>query len=130
MSDRTKEGFRVLVGQIVLGIAARDDVLRIKTGEGEFECRVSADCCSRSWIETIEAPNDLRGAEILDVVDSGACPDAEGFEQSFVRSESGNELKVYSTTIRTTKGDVVIEYRNESNGYYGGSLLPPRRVYA
>lgn len=31
-------------------------------------------------------------------------------------------LQFYGFKIQTQKGDVVIEYRNSSNGYYGGNL--------
>ncbi len=31
-------------------------------------------------------------------------------------------LQIYKTTLKTDKGDCDVEYRNSSNGYYGGSL--------
>lgn len=39
--------------------------------------------------------------------------------------QEDGELKIYGCKISTTKGDIVIEYRNESNGYYGGNLSWP-----
>lgn len=34
----------------------------------------------------------------------------------------GDYIKVYRTTIVTDRGFIDIEYRNSSNGYYGGWL--------
>jgi hypothetical protein len=32
-------------------------------------------------------------------------------------------LTVYQTHFRTERGDVTLEFRNSSNGYYGGYLI-------
>jgi hypothetical protein len=36
-------------------------------------------------------------------------------------------LSVYQTTFRTNRGDIRVEYRNDSNGYYGGYLQRGRK---
>lgn len=75
--------------------------------------KVYGDCCSSSWIEHFELPGDIRGAYVMDVIDGG------GVEVAHPDHEC---LQVYNTTFRTTLGDIVLEYRNSSNGYYGGAL--------
>lgn len=80
---------------------------------------VAGECCSRSWIEHLETPRDLEGATVVGWSESdmdvrGECTDGDYPDQ--------NCLKVYRTTINTNRGEIVLEYRNSSNGYYGGSL--------
>jgi hypothetical protein len=76
---------------------------------------VEGDCCSISWIEHLELPTEsVLGLEILGVED--VCMGEE---------EKGDYdcLRSYETRFRTAKGDIVLEYRNSSNGYYGGYLV-------
>lgn len=92
---------------------------------------VEGDCCSQSWIEHLEMPNDIQGAVILSVEDSEGVAwdnheceaDVRDDDYNVVKEGCGHEsLAVYNTRFRTSKGDIVLEYRNNSNGYYGGYL--------
>ena len=78
---------------------------------------VEGDCCSYSWIEHMTVPDDIKGATILGVdefeVDTPPGVDKSQFEV----------LQCYETRIKTTKGDIVLEFRNDSNGYYGGYVV-------
>lgn len=38
-------------------------------------------------------------------------------------------IKYYGFKITTSKGHIIIDYRNSSNGYYGGSLEWPDTDY-
>lgn len=60
-----------------------------------------ADCCSCTWIEHIQLPPLGFPARVMSVKD----------------------------IIQTDKGDMFIEYRNSSNGYYGGNLCWPGDSY-
>lgn len=95
---------------------------------------VEGDCCSSSWIEHLEAPDDVQGATLLSVEESGGVPydDHKCVGYDWEKSEAENKaagycghdvLAVYSTRFRTNRGDIVLEYRNDSNGYYGGYLV-------
>lgn len=80
---------------------------------------VSGDCCSRSWIEHIEFPLEdgcagLVVTEIVQVHMGNIEHDGTKFDC----------LQAYETRFRTAKGDIVLEYRNDSNGYYGGDISP------
>lgn len=77
---------------------------------------VEGDCCSRSWIEHLTVPDDIKG-QILDTV--------EDYRMSRDDDEDGyTTLQVYQTKLITNKGNaIVLEYRNESNGYYGGYVV-------
>jgi hypothetical protein len=39
-------------------------------------------------------------------------------------------IRVYQTSFATPKGEIVVEYRNSSNGYYGGWLQGPVESWA
>lgn len=89
---------------------------------------VEGDCCSHSWIEHLETPNDLKGATLLDVAeDSMDATDDDAYNPPRAAASTYHPrehecLQVYSTRFITDRGEVVLEYRNSSNGYYGGSL--------
>lgn len=79
--------------------------------------RCDADCCSHTWIESIELPINGLPANVISVDDT-----------SYESSDDG-ELKKYGLKIKTDKGTIELDYRNESNGYYGGSLAWPDEEY-
>ena len=89
------------------------ETFEIQFEDGVVRFSVEGDCCSRSWIEHFEVPNDLSGSILLSVTEN---------LMSSTNDENDNNLKVYETRFRTNKGDIVLEYRNSSNGYYGGYL--------
>lgn len=130
---------KALVGKTIVRIDLAPERLSfvIQTTTGPVGFVVTADCCSTSWVDSIEGPDDLTGAEIIavDMPDLESCgsdswrPDFYGEVgvercKNFPHSEyrSPDCIKAYQTLLRTTKGTVAIEYRNNSNGYYGGSL--------
>lgn len=87
---------------------------------------VEGDCCSSSWIEHLSVPKDVDGAVIQEVKDSEGA-DATPEQEAEARGRNGyvDVLYVYHTSFVTDKGEIILEYRNDSNGYYGGSLYGP-----
>lgn len=85
-----------------------------------FECKdgeilyfeAEGECCSKSWIESIEDFNAFPGT-----VKECLAVEGPGF-----REHHKSEFKNYFFKIKTDKGYFDIEMRNESNGYYGGNL--------
>lgn len=75
------------------------------------------DCCSHTWIEHMTVPVDVAGATLTEVVDSAGLDPHEPVEE-----DTYELIQVYHTSIKTSRGEIIIEYRNSSNGYYGGSL--------
>ncbi len=84
---------------------------------------VAGDCCSVSWIEHLETPPDLDGAVIESVRDSDELPPWDGHDCTPPRACDHDCLTVYHTVFGTNRGEIVLEYRNDSNGYYGGFLV-------
>lgn len=112
LNDKTITGIEV---------AADRKAMRFLVHAGEpIKVRADGDCCSESWIEHVELPAGGFPAKVLQVDEldlPGSC------DQEY------DCLQVYGLKIITDRGDVVIDYRNSSNGYYGGSLSWPDDKY-
>ena len=112
-----------LVGQVVDGYILSDDrqTLTLIRQDGlltPIVLEVDADCCSYTWVESLDNPTALHGkivaAEEIGMPDLGDVPTAH---KTCVEC-----VKYYGLKIVTERGHCVIDYRNDSNGYYGGSI--------
>lgn len=112
----------ILVGKTITKIMIADDkqAILFQTTEGDIKVLVDADCCSSTWIESIELPVNGFPALVLEA-DDILMPD--------LGNGDAECISYYGFKIKTDKGDVIIDYRNESNGYYGGSLSWPNDDY-
>ena len=113
-----------LVGKTINKMMIADDNLAIlfQCADGDHIVRVDGDCCSSSWIESIELPALGFPAEVIQVSDL----DLPGSDDNHPEHEC---LAVYGCKLTTSKGDIVIDYRNSSNGYYGGNLSWPNEYF-
>ena len=109
----------VLIGKTILEIKVNHDKTGVLfvTNEGDVMAKCDADCCSFTWIEhmtlpALGCPALVTSVEDLDMPDLGDMPDCE-------------VIAYYGCKISTNKGEIVIDYRNDSNGYYGGDLSWP-----
>lgn len=84
--------------------------------------RVDAECCSYTWIESVELPTLGFPFTVI------ACDDLD-MNKEPLENEEYECLQFYGAKITTDKGDLVIDYRNSSNGYYGGSIVWPGENY-
>ena len=106
-----------LVGKRVVAVYLADDRKAIKfdvEGGKPVIAWADGDCCSSTWIEDLDLPASLiggvvRAVEDIDMPDLGS-PDEY------------TEIAYYGLRITTDKGVCVLDYRNASNGYYGGSI--------
>ena len=112
-----------LVGETIIAIQLASDkkAIRFILSDGtDVVAETDGDCCSNSWIEHVELPASFPAVVIA--VEDINMPDLGG-------SDDGNEICYYGCKITTDKGIIIIDYRNESNGYYGGSLVWPGESY-
>jgi len=109
----------LLIGRTITGMKIAEDQKAILfiTDEGEMIARADGDCCSSTWIENIELPVNGFPA-IVSAVEDLNMPDLDN-------KDDGEVIAYYGNKIVTDKGDVVIDFRNLSNGYYGGNLCWP-----
>lgn len=108
-----------LVGKTIkeIKIAADKKALLFVTDDGEIIAKTDGDCCSSTWVEHIELPAmgfpaKVASAEDIDMPNIGSPGEYES-------------IAYYGFKITTDKGIIVIDYRNKSNGYYGGNLSWP-----
>lgn len=108
-----------LIGRKLVSVEVSDDkeVVTFRFTDGFVSYAAEGHCCSQSWIEHITVPPDIAGAEITHWAENemGEVDNADDWET----------IRVYQQSFRTDKGDIVLEYRNSSNGYYGGYLRGP-----
>lgn len=115
---------KFIVGKTVQQVKIADDkkALLFVCDDGEHIVKIDGDCCSDSWIEHVELPALGFPAEVLSVSNldlPGSCENHSDYEC----------LAVYGCKISTDKGDMVIDYRNSSNGYYGGDIVWPDEYF-
>lgn len=113
-----------LIGKTITAIEIAEDqkALRFVLTDGECVVNVDGDCCSSTWIEHIELPALGFPAQVVSVEDLNMSRPDEG--------EHGDSVTAfYGCKVTTDRGEIVIDYRNESNGYYGGNLAWPHEDY-
>jgi hypothetical protein len=108
----------ILLGRTLLGVKIASDkqALLFETDTGEVIADCEGDCCSHTWVESVELP--ARGFPAL-VTAAGDIPLNEA------EDDQSGELAFYGFKIETDKGTIIVDYRNASNGYYGGNLSWP-----
>jgi hypothetical protein len=117
----------MLVGRTLLGVQVAKDRQAIKfILDGDEPCiaKCDGDCCSYTWVEHIEVPS-LPG--IVLAVEDIDMPSAEPPGGKHV--EQPEEVAFYGLKITLSTGHLIIDYRNDSNGYYGGRLSWPSDDY-
>jgi hypothetical protein len=109
----------ILIDKTVTEVKIAEDKKAILfiTTEGEFIAKADGDCCSSTWIEGIILPAMGFPAKVISVEDLRMPTDSG--------DSDGGEIKFYGCKITTDKGEIDIDYRNSSNGYYGGNLVFP-----
>ena len=113
-----------LIGKTLTAIYLSDDneSLKFEFTEGEpLVVGTEGDCCSYTWIENIENPEAVIGSPVL-VAEDISMPEAT---EPSTKIEYHDSIAFYGFKISTLKGTCTIDYRNNSNGYYGGNLVWP-----
>jgi hypothetical protein len=113
----------ILVGKTITKIKIAEDKQAILfiTEDGEIMAKCDGDCCSYTWVEHMTLPYlglpcKVLAADDIPMPDLGEMPGCE-------------QVSYYGFKISTDKGDIVIDYRNDSNGYYGGNICWPNDNY-
>lgn len=94
-----------------------DIVAFITTKDGTEETLYyvcEGECCSHSYIQHWEGIDSLIGATIKKV---------DVIEMDEVKDSNDERTLVYGVKFVTNKGRSTLEFRNTSNGYYGGNMV-------
>jgi hypothetical protein len=94
------------------------NVVRLDTDFGEVFLVAVGDCCSKTWFEHISGIKNIKGGQVIEEFNTNYFD--EPYKQ--VDNDEYDIDKYYSTVIKTTKGNLELEFRNNSNGYYGGRI--------
>lgn len=107
----------ILVGKLIIKMKLSEDknaILFVTEDGNNIVANTYGECCSSTWIEHINLPSYKFPFRVLEVIN------IELPEQAY--NTIDDYLQFYGCKIITDKGDIVIDYRNSSNGYYGGFL--------
>jgi hypothetical protein len=110
-----------LVGKIVEAVYLAKDKGAIRfdvRGGDPIIARADGDCCSHTWIEEVQGPEQLIEATVVSIEDVPMRDPVKNHKDY-------DSLQFYGCKITSDKGFCLIDYRNSSNGYYGGSLEWP-----
>lgn len=110
-----------LIGKKLLKVFVSENKEIIKFDLENHEsitAQTDAECCSTTWIENVESPAHALNAIVTNVEDI-EMPELPYDESQY------DYLAFYGCKITTDKGSFVIDFRNSSNGYYGGCLSWP-----
>lgn len=107
-----------LIGKTVAAVFVAKDkgAIRFDLGDETIIVRADGDCCSHSWIENVQGVEQLIGSPVVSV---------EDIDMPDLGNGDSECITYYGCKITTRKGFCVIDFRNESNGYYGGWLAWP-----
>lgn len=109
----------ILIGKTLLAVLLSEDkgAMLFKTPDGDIVVQCDADCCSHTWIEHVSLPA-LGFPAVVSAVENVDMPDLGNMKGCDV-------VAYYGCKITTNHGELLIDYRNDSNGYYGGNLSWP-----
>lgn len=110
-----------MVGSRILGIKLNGlkDYLRVETDKGPFNFVAVGGCCSTSWIEHLNGvKNVIEGV----ITEAPVIGHTDHIKEDGNREDDFNVTLHYITQLKTDKGTLDIEFRNNSNGYYSGWL--------
>lgn len=110
---------RELIGKTITGIEIDNDeqeylVFHVKDGD-PIAYYADGDCCSHSWFYHVLDGMLLIGNEVLDV-EEVEMPEGRWNDEEY------ELIQFYGYAIKCQIGVCRVEFRNSSNGYYGGSL--------
>lgn len=103
----------------------KDTSIIFTTDAGEeIAYQANGDCCSTCWFSHIAGIRNLIGQTISAIIEREERPPTK------VEYGEGDydSLDVYGYILDTYEGNCYIEFRNDSNGYYGGSCDLSKRL--
>jgi hypothetical protein len=119
--DWNAQAMRRMIGATVTKIEIDKGIehfLRFTTDKGIFVYHADAECCSETWFYHLLGVDCLLNHKIVAVEDTE--PDDSNINDDGKSRQEWDEI--YGIKITSDVGYMDIEFRNSSNGYYGGDL--------
>ena len=122
---------KTLIGKTLTKIEWNEGEVTFFWDGGKARFEACGDCCSHTWIDSFEGNEDIIGDEIVKVteLELGGMdnPSAEECKCKNADHDADHKyghdsLALYGYRIETNKASATLDFRNDSNGYYGGSL--------
>lgn len=116
-------GLELLVGKTIerayIGMDKTLLVFDLAGGE-RMRFYTEGDCCSKSWIEHMSNVDSLAGGKVTEATDIEMGDVTDSYEKG---EAPDDQVLSYGVEL-TIEGrpPFKLEYRNASNGYYGGSI--------
>jgi hypothetical protein len=119
-----------LLGKVIKSVSLPDDTNIVFLLEDGTEIRwfAQGDCCSETWFENISGIGALSGNKVIEIIPREFTK--EVLESLKAYRQESDELYGYSLKVEVTHYHgyqssigyemVDIDFRNSSNGYYGG----------
>ena len=102
---------------------APDDILVLIADDGrKVELRLTGDCCSSSYFEkrSVEDVKGLVGQTLLEIDSVESNIANYKVESTEENDYNGGTFQYHAVKIKTDQETIVVDWRNESNGYYDG----------
>lgn len=80
---------------------------------------LNGDCCSSSYYTDLKQFNELIGSTLQEIEECDGTS-----REGLVYDDNGESVSWHFLKFKTDKGYVTIDWRNDSNGYYDGSVEP------
>jgi hypothetical protein len=112
--------FSELIGKRIIAFLAspdREDIGFVCEDGSEFRYHAEGDCCSTSWVEHVTGLALCVGATVAEVIEKPMVDNINAEVEMDRRDEC---VEVWGYTLVTSRGYLDLEFRNGSNGYYGG----------
>jgi hypothetical protein len=125
--------FKDLIGKRINGVFLANDnwTIVFRTVEGKyFRYDTANDCCNTVWINHITGLDILGQGDTFDLMRGALVTGGEDKEwtanREWTKADGGDYGDVIQDgfyTLKTDRGYIDIEVRNDHNGYYGGSFM-------
>lgn len=116
--------FAALAGKTVTAVYMNgDQKIQFVCGAERITYVADAECCSHTYAHHIEGLANLLGRRIVSVAPREMTrAKKKTFEDGVDHFDDTVYVKIYGVDLTTDRGNCYIEFRNDSNGYYGGAM--------
>jgi hypothetical protein len=115
-----EEIFKECVGLKVEAVTANPERAIVKFHNGRvLTLELEGDCCSHSYFQDPSQFSELQDSIIIEIESRHQQRDGNKYEST----PSDDSVSWHFLVFKTSRGHVDIDWRNDANGYYDGSVV-------